>query len=130
MAGGRDLTRGAYGWPRVRQRGLPAEASTIKRPEITVPVAFTGLPARKHLWLTAVLVRCGRLRRGLLDALPDRAFFHEPFEGFGPGALARLLCHGFNDFLAVFGRVVELLRHFWLLFSLKDRWPSAPGTLR
>src|SRR4029434_3916535 len=98
-------------------------------PEITFPVTFTGLQARNHLLFTAVLLRFWRLRRGLLEAFPAMAFFDEPFDGFGTDALARLLFHCVVDFREVFGRVVEIRIHLWLLFSIQDPWTAAAGTI-
>ena len=115
--------------PSVRQIRLSAEARTIKIPEITFPAAFTGVQARNPLLAPALLVRFWRLRRGLLDAFPAMAFFDEPCDRFGTDALTRLLLHGFDDFLDVFGRVVEIRIHFLLLFSIQDRRTSAPGTI-
>jgi hypothetical protein len=74
-------------------------------------------------------VRFWRFRRRLLDAFPDRAFFDEPFDGFGTDALPCLLLHRLDDFLDVFGGVIEIRRDGLLLFSREDRRASAAGTI-
>jgi hypothetical protein len=92
-------------------------------------LAFTGLQSSNHLLAAAVLVRFWRFRWGLLDPFPDMAFFDETFDGFGTDSLTRLLLHRLDDFLDVFGGVVEILIHFLLLFSIEDRRTSATGTI-
>jgi hypothetical protein len=57
------------------------------------------------------------------------AFFDETFDGFGTDALLRLLLHCLDDFLDVFGGVVELRIDFLLLFRIEDGRTTAPGTL-
>lgn len=57
------------------------------------------------------------------------AFFDETFDGFGTDALLRLLRHRLDDFLDIFGRVVEILIDFLLLFRSEDRRAPAPGTI-
>ena len=49
------------------------------------------------------------MRWGLLDPFPDMAFFDEPFYGFGTDAFTRLVLHRLDDFLDIFGEVVEIL---------------------
>jgi hypothetical protein len=129
MACGRPCHGGASRLPRVRQRGLSAEASPLKIPESTVPVACTGLQAGDQLLATAVLVRGGRLRRGPLQAFPEVAVLEQTVAGFGPHAFARLLLHRLDDFLDIFGGVVEILVHCVLLFRSADRRTSTPGTI-
>ncbi len=57
------------------------------------------------------------------------AFFDETFDGFGTDALLRLLLHRLDDFLDVFGGVVEILIDFLLLFCIEDGRAAAPGTI-
>src|SRR5207244_3880399 len=102
--------------------------ATSSIPEITFPLAFTGLQACDHLLATAVLVRCWRLRRGPLNAFPDVAFFDQTFDGFGTHAFARLLLHRLDDFLDIFEGVVEILVHCFVLFVRDDRSTSTQWT--
>ena len=115
--------------PSLRPRRLSAEASPSTIPESTFPLAFTGVHASNDLLAAAVLVRFWRWRRGLLEPVPDRAFFDETFDGFGTDALPRLLLHRLDDLLDVFGGVVEILIHCLLLFSSAERRTSATRTI-
>ena len=130
MTGGRHRHRGADGLPRVGERGLSAAARPIKIPQGTLPAVFTGVQAGDHLLPPGGAVRVWRLGRRLLDPFPAMAFFEEPFDGFGPDALARLLCHRLHNLLDIFGGVVKGGIHLLLLVHREDRRPSAPGTIR
>jgi len=130
MTGGRHRHRGADGLPRVGERGLEAEARSIKIPQVTLPAVFPGVQAGDHLLPPGGAVRVWRLGRRLLAPLPAMAFFEEPFDGFGPDALARLLCHRLHHLLDIFGGVVKGGIHLLLLVCSEDRRPSAPGTIR
>jgi hypothetical protein len=129
LPGGGPRHRGAEGLPRVWERGRSAEARPITIPQGTLPAVCTGVPAGDPLLPPGGAVRVWRVGRRLLDPVPARAFFAEPFAGFGPDALARLLCHRRHNGLDLFGGGGKGGIHLWRLVHSEDRRPSAPGPL-